>query len=88
MEDKRPALNQFITRLIFCFFAEDTSILLPKQFTRVLEQMSDGQSGNTHDVLAELFRAMDTKPEDRQRENIRNWANVFPYVNGGMFARV
>lgn len=85
-ETKRSALNQFITRLIFCFFAEDTSIFLPKQFTRALEQMSDGQSGNTHEVLAELFRAMDTKPEDRARDKTCSWADVFPYVNGGMFA--
>lgn len=85
-EEKRPALNQFIARLIFCFFAEDTSIFLPKQFTRIVEQMSDGQSGNTHEVLAELFRAMDTKPGERAAANIKNWANVFPYVNGGMFS--
>ena len=84
-EEKRPALNQFIARLIFCFFAEDTSIFQPKQFTRIIEQMSDGQSGNTHEVLAELFRSMDTKPQERAAVNIKNWANVFPYVNGGMF---
>jgi hypothetical protein len=85
-EAKRPALNQFIARLIFCFFAEDTGIFLPKQFTKTLEQMSDSQSGNTHEVLCELFRAMDLKPEDREGAKVKNWANVFPYVNGGMFA--
>lgn len=85
-EAKRPALNQFIARLIFCFFAEDTGIFLPKQFTKTLEQMSDGQSGNTREVLCELFRAMDLKPEDREAAKVKNWANVFPYVNGGMFA--
>ena len=46
-EAKRPALNQFIARLIFCFFAEDTGIFRSKQFTKVVEQMSDSQSGNT-----------------------------------------
>jgi hypothetical protein len=85
-EAKRPALNQFIARLIFCFFAEDTGIFLPKQFTKTLEQMSDSQSGNTHEILCELFRAMDLKSEDREAANIKNWANGFPYVNGGMFA--
>lgn len=85
-EAKRPALNQFIARLIFCFFAEDTGIFLPKQFTKTLEQMSDGQSGNTHEVLCELFRAMDLKPEEREAAKVKSWANVFPYVNGGMFA--
>lgn len=85
-EAKRPALNQFITRLIFCFFAEDTGIFMPKQFTKTVEQMSDGQSGNTHEVLCELFRAMDLKPEDRAAAGIKSWADRFPYVNGGMFA--
>jgi hypothetical protein len=83
---KRPALNQFIARLIFCFFAEDTGIFRPKQFTKIVEQMSDGQSGNTHEVLCELFRAMDLKSDDREKNKIKNWANDFPYVNGGMFA--
>jgi hypothetical protein len=85
-EAKRPALNQFIARLIFCFFAEDTGIFLQKQFTKMLELMSDGQSGNTHEVLCELFRAMDLKSEDREAAKVKSWANKFPYVNGGMFA--
>jgi hypothetical protein len=85
---KRPALNQFIARLIFCFFAEDTGIFRSKQFTKTIEQMSDSQSGNTHEVLCELFRAMDLKSEDREAFKVKNWANGFPYVNGGMFADV
>ncbi|WP_431201579.1 DNA methyltransferase [Bradyrhizobium betae] len=85
-EAKRPALNQFIARLIFCFFAEDTGIFLPKQFTKMLELMSDGQSGNTHEILCELFRAMDLKPQDREAAKVKSWADKFPYVNGGMFA--
>ena len=85
-EAKRPALNQFIARLIFCFFAEDTGIFRSKQFTKVVEQMSDSQSGNTHEILRELFRAMDLKSEDRGTTRIKNWAKDFPYVNGGMFA--
>ncbi|QDM32868.1 class I SAM-dependent DNA methyltransferase [Tardiphaga sp. vice352] len=87
-EAKRPALNQFIARLIFCFFAEDTGIFRPKEFTKTIEQMSDSQSGNTHEILCELFRAMDLKSKDREAANIKNWANGFPYVNGGMFAGV
>ncbi|EKS35381.1 class I SAM-dependent DNA methyltransferase [Afipia clevelandensis] len=83
---KRPALNQFIARLIFCFFAEDTGIFRSKQFTKTIEQMSDSQSGNTHEILCELFRAMDLKSEDREAAKIKSWANDFPYVNGGMFA--
>lgn len=88
--EKRHALNQFMARLIFCFFAEDTGIFLPGQFTSTIEQMSDPQSTNTHEVLAELFRAMDTETRDggkaRREASVKSWADVFPYVNGGMFA--
>lgn len=84
-DEKRPALNQFMAQLIFCFFAEDTGIFRERQFTKTVDQMSDSQSGNTHEVLAELFRAMDTKPQDRANANLRSWADAFPYVNGGLF---
>ena len=93
-EDKRPALNHFMARLIFCFFSEDTGIFQDNIFTRTIETMSDGQSGNTHEVLMELFRAMDTPtrhngaPDDRYRKaaGIKNWADKFPYVNGHLFS--
>jgi hypothetical protein len=55
---RRQEVNQFMARLIFCFFAEDTGIFLPGLFTETIRQMSDSQSGNTHEVITELFRAM------------------------------
>ncbi len=82
---RRHELNQFMARLIFCFFAESTGIFLPRLFTETIRQMSESQSGNTHEVVAELFRAMDTKIEDRKPANFRPWAEAFPYVNGGLF---
>jgi hypothetical protein len=82
---RRREMNQFMARLIFCFFAEDTGIFLNHLFTKTIEQMSDSQSGNTHEVVAELFRAMDTKIEDRKSANLPRWADAFPYVNGGLF---
>ncbi|GGB42520.1 hypothetical protein GCM10011505_24870 [Tistrella bauzanensis] len=85
LDARRPALNQLMARLIFCFFAEDTGIFLPQLFTRTIEQMSDSRSGNTHEVLAELFRAMDTPPARRAAGRFRPWADQFPYVNGGLF---
>ena len=59
-EARRHDLNQFMARLIFCFFAEDTDIFHGDQlFTHTVEQMSDTRTGNTHEVIAEIFRAMD-----------------------------
>ncbi|RWQ41491.1 MAG: class I SAM-dependent DNA methyltransferase [Mesorhizobium sp.] len=82
---RRHEMNQFMARLIFCFFAEDTGIFLNRLFTKTVEQMSDSLAGNTHEVLQELFRAMDTKIDDRKAGNFRPWADAFPYVNGGLF---
>jgi hypothetical protein len=82
---KRPALNQFMSRLIFCFFAEDTGIFTSEGlFTACVKQMSD--ETNTQDVIKELFRAMNTHPDSRKAANIRPFADPFPYVNGGLFS--
>lgn len=84
---RRHDMNHFMARLIFCFFAEDTDIFnAPDQFTGTIERMSAKDSSNTHEVISELFRAMNTKAVDRSAANIPRWANVFPYVNGGLFS--
>jgi len=83
---KREELNHFMARVIFCFFAEDTNIFHSESlFTATVEQMSARDSSNTHEVISELFRAMNTRLANRGAENIRPWANLFPYVNGGLF---
>ncbi len=85
--DRRADLNHLMARLIFCFFAEDTAIFGNEaRFTSTVEKMSARDSSNTHEVLSELFRSMNTKPAEREQANIRNWATVFPYVNGGLFS--
>lgn len=86
-EARRPEMNHFMARLIFCFFAEDTDIFNGNDlFTATVEQMSDRDSSNTHEIISELFRAMNTKVEDRAAGNFRPWADVFPLVNGGLFS--
>ena len=85
--ERRHDLNQFMARLIFCFFAEDTGIFNGTNlFTSTIEQMSTTEAGSVEHVLTELFRAMDTKPEDRAGAKLRAWADKFPWVNGGLFA--
>ena len=85
--DRRHEMNHFMARLIFCFFAEDTDIFTGKSlFTRTIEQMSAGDGSNTHEVVREIFRAMNTRAKEREAANIHRWAEVFPYVNGGLFS--
>jgi hypothetical protein len=80
-------MNHFMARLIFCFFAEDTDIFHSDNlFTATVEQMSARDSSDTHEIISEVFRAMNTKQQIRKREQIRSWADPFPYVNGGLFS--
>src|SRR3954447_17158259 len=85
--ERRHDMNHFMARLIFCFFAENTDIFKGKGlFTTTIEQMSAKDSSNTREVIGELFRAMNTRIEDRESANIARWADAFPYVNGGLFS--
>lgn len=84
---RRPDMNHFMARLIFLFFAEDTDILNGDSlFTDTVEQMSARDSSNTHEVISELFRAMNIPTKDRLSAKLPRWADVFPYVNGGLFS--
>lgn len=88
-EKRRPDMNHFMARLIFCLFAEDTGIFNRSSlFTQTVEQMSERDGANTHEVLETIFRAMNIKFNERDTASPRlpNWATGFPYVNGGLFA--
>lgn len=85
--DRRSDMNHFMARLIFCFFAEDTDIFNGTGlFTATIDQMSARDSSNTHEVMGEIFRAMNTPFDARPAANLPRWAGVFPYVNGGLFS--
>ena len=86
-DERRHDMNHFMARLIFCFFAEDTDIFNGEGlFTATIERMSARDSSNTHEVISELFRAMNTRIEDRDAASLPRWADAFPYVNGGLFS--
>jgi hypothetical protein len=56
---RRTDMNYFMARLVFCFFAEDTNIFQSSGlFSKTVEQMSAKGGSNTHEVLSEIFRAM------------------------------
>ncbi|WDM02447.1 class I SAM-dependent DNA methyltransferase [Alicyclobacillus cycloheptanicus] len=85
--ERRHDMNHFLARLIFCFFAEDTGIFRElRMFTETVERMSARDASNTHEVIGEIFRAMNTKGDDRTKAKLPRWAAVFPYVNGGLFS--
>lgn len=85
--ERRPDMNHFLARLIFCFFAEDTDIFKDDNlFTDTVQKISKPDASNTDEVISEIFRAMDTKLENREKENIKVWGKKFPYVNGDLFS--
>lgn len=85
--ERRHEMNHFMARLIFCFFAEDTDIFNGTGlFTDTLTQMSDRDASNLHEVMGEIFRAMNTPIAQRASANLPRWADAFPYVNGGLFS--
>ena len=86
-EKRRPDMNHFMARLIFCFFAEDTDIFPGgRLFTSTIERMSARDSSNTHEVIQTIFLALNLKQEDREGASVPRWADDFPYVNGGLFS--
>ncbi|MGI4779094.1 MAG: class I SAM-dependent DNA methyltransferase [Janthinobacterium lividum] len=88
-DKRRSDMNHFMARLVFCFFAEDTDIFNGNGlFTQTVDQMSASDGSNTHEVLSEIFRSMNVKVADRATAmpHLPNWANGFPYVNGGLFS--
>jgi hypothetical protein len=93
--ERRHDMNHFMARLVFCFFAEDTDIFHGEGlFTKAIQQMSEADGSNTHEVMSEIFLAMNVPTrhegmlDDRHRKaaGLRPWADQFPYVNGGLFS--
>ena len=89
--ERRPDMNRFMARLIFCFFAEDTDIFKrnetdkpEKLFTETVGNLSDANGANTHAIIKQIFDAMNVK---KRNQTIPRWANKFPYVNGGTVYR-
>lgn len=85
-EHAMKSLNVLCVRLVFCLYAEDAGIFGHRSmFHDYLEEFDARQERK---ALIELFRILDTKPEERDPyladDNPRLAA--FPYVNGGLFA--
>lgn len=76
-------LNIFFSRLLFCYFAEDTNIFEYNQFSHAVESHTSTDGSDLDSYLSRLFWVMNT-PVDK-RGDIPNYLNTFPYVNGGLF---
>lgn len=78
-------LNVFLSRLLFCFFAEDTDIFTKGQFTTGISSHTQQDGSDLHDYLDKLFVVMNT--DYPKRKNLPAYLDAFPYVNGGLFSK-
>ncbi len=76
-------LNVFLSRLLFCFFAEDTGIFEKVQFTNAISSHTQADGSDLQEYLDKLFEVMNT--ENSKRKNLPAYLDAFPYVNGGLF---
>lgn len=84
-DDDLHDLNIFITRLLFCFFAEDTGIFLENLFTNFIKQFTKEDGSDLGEMLGQAFQVMNV-PDKERSEDLTKEINQFPYVNGGLFA--
>lgn len=79
------ALNVFMSRLLFCFFAEDTG-LFPQEnlFTNTLRTHTKEDGSDLGEFIDRAFLAMSTN-DPAVLATLPTLYEVFPYVNGGLF---
>lgn len=75
-------LNVFFSRLLFCFFAEDTDIFhIEGMFTNTLMQHTQKDGSDVHLFLEKLFKVLNTNNNIEEA----TYLSQFPFVNGGLF---
>ena len=83
-DDDLHDLNIFISRLLFCFFAEDTGIFEENLFTSSIQRYTKEDGSDLTDYLSHTFNIMDVSLRSSETLSI---IKQFPYVNGGLFSK-
>jgi hypothetical protein len=84
-EEQIHALNVFFSRLLFCFFAEDTTVFEKGSFTNAIGSLSLPNGADLHELLDQIFDVLNTKPDERI--GFPSHLQEFGYVNGRLFER-
>ena len=85
-KDNLHTLNVFLTRLLFCFFAEDTDIFpQANQMTSALKATTQEDGSDVAHFFEQLFIALSFPANAPERAGLPNTFQQFPYVNGGLF---
>ena len=75
-------LNVFLSRLLFCFFAEDTQIFSDNQFTNAISSHTQDDGSDLKEYLTTLFAVLN---QAKRPAKLAKHLADFPYVNGGLF---
>ncbi len=79
------ALNVFLTRLLFCFYAEDTGIFQQDQMTKAIESTTSITGEDMDQFFTDLFAALNLPDFSPEKKNLATHFQAFPFVNGGLF---
>lgn len=79
------ALNVFLTRLLFCFYAEDTGIFAEGQMTSAIQSSTQIDGSDLDRFFSELFKILNLDDNSPERKDMPAHFQAFPYVNGGLF---
>ena len=77
-------LEVYLVRILFCLFAEDTTIFNKQQFQDYIEQRTNLDGSDLAPKLQELFQVLNT-PKESRFKNLDEQLTDFPYVNGKLF---
>ena len=80
-------LEVYLVRILFCLFAEDTTIFNKQQFQDYIEQRTAEDGSDLASKLQELFQVLNTS-EDKRFKNLDEQLKEFPYVNGKLFQEI
>ena len=80
-------LEVYLVRILFCLFAEDTTIFNKQQLQEYLEQRTNEDGSDLASKLQELFQVLNT-PKENRFKNLDEQLAEFPYVNGKLFEEI
>jgi len=80
-------LEVYLVRILFCLFAEDTTIFNKQQFQDYVENRTAEDGSDLASKIQELFQVLNT-PFEKRFKNLDEQLNEFPYVNGKLFEEI
>jgi hypothetical protein len=79
-------LELFLTRILFCLFADDSEIWERNILTQYVEERTQKDGSDLGEKIAKLFQVLNTPIADRS-PHLDEHLKRFAYINGGLFAK-